>query len=151
MANKILCFQASDCPYLMPCFVFSCRGASYMCSLQQLDDVFRIIHQINSCPWIICIQIMTFSKLCFFLGSELPANAGKKQEEHRGSFLPSPPFQDSSLGSRAGKRSPEYFLSGVLITDKGFGAQLSCVASTECLGFASTGSPEPPLLSLTMG
>lgn len=36
---------------------------------------------------------MTFTKLCFYQGSEPPANAGKKEEEHGGSFLPSPPFQ----------------------------------------------------------
>lgn len=26
---------------------------------------------------------MTFTKLCFFQGSEISANAGEKQEEHR--------------------------------------------------------------------
>lgn len=49
---------------------------------------------------------MTFTKLGFFQGSQLPANAGKEQEELRGSFLSSPPFQDSAFGGRAGKPQP---------------------------------------------
>lgn len=50
-----------------------------------------------------------YQAVLFFQGSELPANAGEKQEEHRGSFLSCPPFQDSSFGSRAGKPQPRAF------------------------------------------
>lgn len=34
---------------------------------------------------------MTLTKPCFFQSSELPADAGKRQEEHREMFLPYAP------------------------------------------------------------
>lgn len=64
------------------------------------------------------------------------------------------------LGAGQESLSPGHFLSVLL----GLGEQWCfnyrqgaggtaelCVASTESLGFASTGSPEPPLLFLTVG
>lgn len=50
--------------------------------------MFRIIHQIDSRPWIICIQIMTFTKLCFFQSSELSADTGEETGGAQRSFSP---------------------------------------------------------------
>lgn len=88
MANKALCFHTSDCPYLMSCFLFRVAAETHPIRVQwsQLNYMFRVIHQKNSCPWIICIQIMTFTKLCIFQGSKLSADAEQRQEEHRDIF-----------------------------------------------------------------
>lgn len=109
MANKTLCVHTSDCPYLMSCFLFRVAAETHPIRVQwsQLNYMFRVIHQINSCPRIICIQITTFTKLCIFQGSKLPADAEHRQQEHRDIFHNLLHSRNSlTLGARQESLSP---------------------------------------------
>lgn len=109
MANKTLCVHTSDCPYLMSCFLFRVAAETHPIRVQwsQLNYMFRVIHQINSCPRIICIQITTFTKLCLFQGSKLPADAEHRQQEHRDIFHNLLHSRNSlTLGARQESLSP---------------------------------------------